>query len=261
VSRSPPPGSLSLARGRDPRDVALVAFGGAGPLHAARIVEELGMPEAIIPPVAGNFCAFGLLETDLGYDNARTLVMRRSEAKPEELSVIYRELEDAVTARLLAEGAPADRITLLRGVDMRYAGQLHEVTVPVPDGPFTEAGLALVEKAFHEGHLREFAYQSLGEPTELVTFRVRAVWRVQRPGLREIPSGTLAGALKKRRQVYFYGLERWVECPVYEREKLGQGCEMRGPAIVEEMSSTTLVPPSFVARVDQYGNLRLKVAS
>ena len=249
---------LTAARGRDPRDSVLVVFGGAGPLHAARILADLGMPEAVIPPVAGNFSAFGLLCTDLGQDAARTQVMQTAAADPSSVEQIYQELAELVITRLEAQGAPADRIVVSRTVDMRYAGQLHEVNVRMPDSTLTPREIETAEAAFHQGHLREYAYESEGETTEMVTFRVRAVWRVRRPKLQEIEAGSLDQALKKRRQVYFYELGRRVECPVYQREKLGKGCSIDGPAIVEEMSSTTLVPPSFRASVDQYGKLRLK---
>ena len=163
-----------------------------------------------------------------------------------------------MSARLEAQGAPVDRIVVSRTLDMRYAGQLHEVNVAVPDSTFTTKEIEAAEAAFHQGHLQEYAYKSEGETTEMVTFRVRAVWRRRRPKLQEIQARDLGQALKKRRQVYFYELGRRVECPAYQREKLGKGCSIDGPAIIEEMSSTTLVPPSFVASVDQYGNIRLK---
>ena len=185
-------------------------------------------------------------------------MIRTAEAEPSTLEQIYQELAELVIARLEAQGAPVDRIVISRTVDMRYAGQLHEVNVPVPDSTLTPKEIEAAAEAFHQGHLQEYAYKSEGETTEMVTFRVRAVWRVRRPKLREIEAGNLDQALKKRRQVYFYELGRRVECPVYQRETLGKGCSIDGPAIVEEMSSTTLVPPSFRASVDQYGNIRLK---
>ena len=249
---------LTVVRGRDPRDCVLVAFGGAGPLHAAQVLAEMSMPEAVIPPVAGNFSAFGLLATDRGHDVARTQVMATHAADPSVVSRIYAELSAAVVGRLEAEGAPSGQIRLLHTVDMRYERQLHELAISVPDRPLSREDVDALETDFHRAHLTEFGYENLEDKTELVTFRVRGVWQLQRPRLKPIGARPLEDALKKRRAVYFRELPGWVECPVYERELLGHGCAVTGPAIIEEMTSATLVPPDFTAAVDEYANIRLR---
>ena len=248
---------LTVAKGRDPRDAILVAFGGAGPLHAARILEELSMPEAVIPPMAGNFSALGLLNTDLGYDVARTHVIPTLDAVPESLNRIFRELTESVVTRLLNEGAFRNKVKVFWTIDMRYSGQLHEVNISLANNKLTEKDLFTAERDFHEEHLREFAYKIDNEPTEVVTFRVRAVWESPRSVLPKIAANDLKSAFKKYRMAYFYRLNRWVSTPVYQREKLGSGCEIKGPSIIEEMASTTLIPPFFQAQVDQYGNIRM----
>ena len=153
--------------------------------------QPLSLVNRTLPPVAGNFSAFGLLCADLGHDAARTRVIRTADAEPSTLEQIYQELAALVIARLEAQGAPVDRIVVSRTVDMRYAGQLHEVNVPVPDSTLTPKEIEVAEEAFHQGHLQEYAYKSEGETTEMVTFRVRAVWRVHRPKLQEVEPGNL----------------------------------------------------------------------
>ena len=249
---------LTVVRGRDPRDCVLLAFGGSGPLHAAQVLYEMSMPEAVIPPVAGNFSAFGLLAADRGHDIARTEVVATHSADPAAVNQIYVELCAAVRARLEAEGAPGNQIELLRTVDMRYARQLHELALPVSDRPMNGEDVRALEIAFHERHLAEFAYECRDEHTELVTFRVRGVWRLRRPELKRIGPRRLEDACKKRRGVYFREPPGWVECPVYERELLGHGCDITGPAIIEEMTSATLVPPGFTASIDAYANIHLR---
>ena len=166
------------------------------------------MPEAVIPPMAGNFSALGLLNTNLGYDVARTHVISTLDAVPESLNRIFGELTEYVVTRLLNEGAFRNKVKLFWTIDMRYSGQLHEVNISLPNNKLTEKDLCTAERDFHEEHLREFAYKIDNELTEMVTFRVRAVWEFPRSALPKIAVNDLKSASKKYRMAYFYRLTR-----------------------------------------------------
>ena len=251
---------VTIARGRDPRDFALVAFGGAGPLQAAYVIGELGIPQAIIPPAPGNFSALGLLSTDIIHDAVRTHMTLLEQADLGRLNALYQEMEEALAHTLHQEGISGDALHLLRSVDMRYKGQFHIINIPVTSGALTDVDLRRLEEAYHQEHLRLYTYYSRGEPTELVNLRVRGVGVVPRPALRRLESGDARDASKGTRSVYFREARGPLECQIYARDQLGAGSFIEGPAIIEERTSTTLVPPGLVATIDEYANIILKGA-
>jgi len=243
---------ISIMRGHDPRDFALFAYGGAGPLHAALVAAELGSARVIVPPMPGNFSAFGLLVADVRHDYARTKVVATAALPFAELTRIFAEMREEARHRLAEEGfAPAEMRFELR-LDMRYVGQAFELSVVVPEAA---AAMADIDEAFLAAYEKRYAYAVPG-PAEIVTFRLSAYGLVAKPSLPPLAAGgSLADAKCAERAVAFAG--RFQTIAVYERAKLGAGTALEGPAIIEESGASTLVPPEFKASVDGFGNLVL----
>ena len=246
---------VTIARGRDPRDFSLVVYGGAGPLVAAHVIGEMGITQAVIPQVPGNFSALGLISTDIIYDLVRTYAGDQQRVDLERVNNLFREMEEELEARLSHEGLAPENITLQRSADMKYKGQFHILNVPVNDGHLNSEDLSTLRKVFEDEHLRLYTYSSEGEPTDLVNVRLRGRGNLERPALPRISPGTAQQAFVDTRLVYFRETKEPMDCSVYNRELLGASSTFDGPAIVEEKTSTTLVPPGFSARVDEYGNI------
>ncbi|WGF88031.1 hydantoinase/oxoprolinase family protein [Marinivivus vitaminiproducens] len=251
---------ISVQRGHDPRDYALVAFGGAGPLHAARLAKELDIGCIIVPRSPGILCAMGLLLTDLRADFATT---RLSALAPEILPGMVEAFEGLArqcAAWFAEEGvAPADR-RITRTVDMRYAGQNYELPVTLPDGPIDESALAFLADGFSAAHRQRFGFVAEGETIQLVTFRAEAAGFVRKAAFEPSP---LAGAdpsaaVVGERPVWLPEAGGFVPCRVYDRDLLQAGHCIHGPAIVEQMDTTTVVLPGQRALVEPYLNLILE---
>jgi N-methylhydantoinase A len=251
---------ISVQRGHDPRDYTLTAFGGAGPLHAAQLAKELEIGRILVPRSPGILCAMGLLLTDLRADFSATRLQTLGAA-------ILPDITDAFATLLVqAEGwfaeehiAPEAR-RLSRTVDMRYAGQNYELSVAVPDWPVTAATLDVLAAGFEEAHRRMYGFIAEGEPVQLVTFRVEATGVVRKAAFQPQPlqGPDASAAVTSRREVWLGS--GFVACPVYDRDKLAPGNRIQGPAIVEQMDTTTVVPAGTDARVDAYLNLILEAA-
>jgi N-methylhydantoinase A len=236
---------ISVQRGYDPRDFALVGFGGAGPVHANAIAREAGMPTLVVPRSPGIFSATGLLTTDLKRDAATTMLRRLDELDPAELEREFARLEDAGGAELAREGLRGDDVEFVRQVDVRYVGQSYELTIGAGDG--------LLER-FHAEHERTYGFNAPGEPVEVVSLRLTSVGRIAKPPPVPIEA-TGRAEPKARRPVYFAEADGYVDCPIYDRYALPAGASFAGPAVVEEFDSTTVVHPGFSVRVDEPGNL------
>ncbi|MEJ0068477.1 MAG: hydantoinase/oxoprolinase family protein [Pseudomonadota bacterium] len=253
---------ISVQRGHDPRDYTLMAFGGAGPLHAARLARELEIKRVLVPRNPGILCAMGLLLTDLRADFAATKLLPLEAAILPEIEAALAALAAQADAWFAHEGiAPADR-RLARTVDMRYAGQNYELAVPLPDGPATAATLARLAEGFFEIHHRLYGFVAADEPVQLVTFRAEATGLVRKATLKAhaVEGPDAAPAIRQQRRVWLAEAAGFVSCPVYERDLLRPGNQFAGPAIVEQMDATTVVLPGMAARVDQYLNLILDTA-
>jgi N-methylhydantoinase A len=249
---------VSVERGYDPREFALVAFGGAGPLHAASLAAAVGIPRVVVPRTAGVLSALGLLISDVVYDYGVSRVRPWSAVEPATLSEPFDEFAARGRDRLSAEGFDADATVVDRSVDVRYAGQSFELRVPVPDGPVDEGTLSTVAERFHERHRRRYGHAYPAEPVELVTVRTRARGVVDPPELRPEPvAGSVDDAVRERRPVSFGGDP--VETVVYEREGLPTGGDFDGPAVIEGAESTIAVPPDQRVRVDDYGSVVVEV--
>ncbi len=244
---------ISIAKGHDPRDFVLLAYGGAGPMHAALIAEEVEVPRVLVPTAPGNFSAFGSLISDLRHDHVRTRLVNTRRGNFADVQEAFAELEAEAGAMLEREGIPPDRVELLRALGMRYVGQSWELLVRVPDGADSMAAL---EEAFHATHERRYGHAS-GGAAEIVNFRVTGVGVIAKPSLpRWSVTGPVADARRAERPVYFEGA--FVSVSVYQRERLPVGGRLAGPAIVEEMGSTTVVPPRWTGTVGAWGELLLE---
>ena len=246
---------ISVMRGLDPRDFTLFAYGGAGPLHAAAIADELGMTRIVIPPMPGAFSAYGLLAADTRYDVTQTRLTRLDNTDWATLQDILTPLRTRATERLAEDGFTGDKMRLQTSLEMRYVGQAFELATAVPDGA---AKIADIENAFRAAY--EERYGQLDEgPVEIVSFRVIGIGLSDRTDLPEqVVDGDLSDAEIGRRPVVFGGTAQ--ETSIYRRPDLPTGIAIPGPAIIEEDGATTVVPPGFTASQDRYGIMMLTKA-
>jgi N-methylhydantoinase A len=250
---------VSVERGYDPREFALVAFGGAGPVHAARLAQELEIPQVIVPPIPGGFSALGLVATDLRRDYARTFYAALAAVDRRAMAAAWEAMEETARAMLHAAGVPESRWEITRAADLRYGRQAYELTVPVASGPITDATLARLGADFHARHRMTYGHANPGEPVQLVNLRVSALGKLA--GLTLTRRRAAAGGPPEAtsRPVYFRetGL---VACDVVMRESLAPGLGREGPLVVEAADTTIVVPPGWRLRVDDRGFVLLEAA-
>jgi N-methylhydantoinase A len=247
--------AISTMRGHDLRDFMLLAFGGAGPVHAGRIARDLGMAGVIVPLYPGVFSAIGLLMSDVKHDYIRSQLTPLSEATPEAVNGMFEHLAAQALEELRGDGFAPDRIRIERALDMRYAGQGYEIAVPCPAEPIGSADLKQLRVGFDQQHRSMFGHMAPEEPVEIVSYRVRGVGLVPPVAMPkfERAGGTLADAQRELRRARFDGEE--LDCPVYQRERLDVGLELAGPAILDQFDCTTVICPGQTARVDEWKNL------
>lgn len=254
---------VSVERGHDPRDFALFCYGGGGGLFASSLAQELDIPRAIIPPNPAVFSAWGILTSDIREDAVRTWVRSTEDLEVAELIADFGQLANSALEQLQHIGLRDNSVQYLRSVDMRYEGQEHTVRVPVPsDTELLKDGLGLLQRRFDELHEKAYAHASPGTPTEIVNLRCSAVVTMKKPRMTRIDSasGDPARAIKERREVQF-ATDRVKACPIYDREKLGAGDRIDGPAVIEEWNSTTTIWPRQRAEVDAYANIVIQIAA
>jgi N-methylhydantoinase A len=245
----------SVARGYDPRDLATVAYGGAGPLVATSLAQALGSPLVLIPPHPGIFSAIGMLYSDMRLDLSRSFMGRIDSIKMNEMADAFNELETKATSTMRKEGF-AGNIGIFRTADLRYVGQNYEVATPVPSGDLTDTKRKEIVDSFNKEHRRLYAHSKPDEPIEMLTLRVAAVGSMLKPALTRIGSGReLEKGQRSERRMYFEETRGYEPTPIYERTALGAGVSVSGPAVIEEMDSTTLVRPGQSAAVDHFGNV------
>jgi N-methylhydantoinase A len=249
---------VSTQRGYDPRDFAILAFGGAGPVHAGELAEELEMKKIIVPPLPGALSAEGLLMSDVRHDFSTTFLKPLGKVEAWTLNEKYHGLGMRATEVLEREGIPNMNIRILRSADMRYLGQAYEITIPLPNSKLSQKDIESLRARFHEAHQMKYGHAAVQEPVELVNVRVTGLGRFTKMRRRPIKKSRRRTALKEKRRVYFAGTERFEVCGVYERSRLGRGETITGPALIEQIDSTTLVEPNSVCTVDRFGNLILK---
>ncbi|UCD71681.1 MAG: hydantoinase/oxoprolinase family protein [Syntrophobacterales bacterium] len=249
---------IMMEKGYDPRDFAVLAFGGAGPVFGTTIAEELGIPIVVIPPAPGNFSAFGMLMIDVTHDFSQTYVELLERITVEEIEEIFESLREKGARILSEEGIPENRRKYLRSIDMRYKGQEHTVNVQFPD-QIPRVNKQALEKDFERLHERRYGHR-MPDPPQIVHLRVKAIGLMDKPELREIEQGKKGApgrALKGKRQVFRDG--DFTTYRIFNRENLLAGNRLSGPAIIEERTSTTVVHPSQSMEVDRYGNLIIEI--
>jgi N-methylhydantoinase A len=251
---------MTIQRGIDPRNFALLAFGGAGPAQSPAVMDLLGMKACIVPPNPGNLSAFGLLAVDWRTDHIVTKVMHQDAIDTGVVASHYADLEEAAVDTLRRDGIDPARIRIAREADIRYAGQSMEVRVAAPAGAVDEAFLTGLIDAFHAAHHRTFGYDYAGQQkVELVNLCVSGFGLIDRPGLPKLAvHGGAAPARKSVRLVYFDGAFR--DTAVYDRAVLPPGVRLDGPAVLEEFGSTTVVFPGQHLEVDPHGILIVRPA-
>ena len=250
---------VSVERGYDPRDFALMCFGGAGPMHACALAEELNIPKIIIPPNPGLFSAYGLLTADFKSTFVDAVMKLMNEVDAKELETTFQKLELKGMRILERQRIPKGNMRFVRQLDLRYFGQSYELTVPV-NTPFTDNALRQVVESFHKKHKAVYGYAVRDEPVELVNVRLIAVGLVKKPMLKEQPlhgEDPPKEVVIARRKVFFEQHDDYVKTPIYEREKLNSGNVVEGPAVIEQYDATTVVYPRWKASVDKLGNLVL----
>ncbi|WP_222920106.1 hydantoinase/oxoprolinase family protein [Natrinema sp. SYSU A 869] len=234
--------SVTVERGHDPREFALVAFGGAGPMHAAALADSLSVDRVVVPRPGGVLSAFGLLAADESYDAVRTVGVALEGADPAELEDVY----DDLVADVLADASEPDAARVERAADCRYAGQSFELTVPVDD----EFDAAAVADRFHDAHERTYGY-AMDESIEVVNLRATATIPGSEPAIRHEGAGN---ARIGTREAHFPGTGAR-EAAVYDRDRLAAGASIMGPAVLEQAESTTVVPPTWDGEILADGTL------
>ncbi len=250
--------AISTMRGHDLRDFMLLAFGGAGPLHACRVAAELGMKGVIVPLFPGVYSAMGLVMSDVKHDYVRSRLTPLASIDENAVNTVFAELTTLARDELEAEQFAHEAIEIEHALDLRYAGQGYEVTLPC-SAPLPHGGLLALRRSFDEEHAKAFGHTAPGEPVEIVSYRVRGVGRV--PPV-ELPAHKSCGtplehALRERRPAVFDGVT--LDCPVYQRERLDVGLTFWGPAIIDQLDCTTVVPPGHRVRIDDYRNLIIEL--
>jgi N-methylhydantoinase A len=261
--------AVSAERGHDPREAALVAFGGNGPLHGAAVAAELGVPRVLVPPAPGVFSAYGLLAAEVEHHFLRTslgLLDALDDGERQGFTALLREMAAGARQTLAHDGYGADRTALRWSADLRYLGQSFELAIPFTPADnltFDEKTAAALVEAFGAGHERTYGHRAAGEPVELVNVRLAARGLAAQP--RRLPGPpapaaqrTVAGG--RSRRAYFGPPAGWIETPVVARSGLDPR-PAAGPLIVEEYDATTLVPPGWTARPGPAGTIMLERAS
>lgn len=251
--------AISTMRGHDLRDFHLLAFGGAGPVHAGRIARDLGMAGVIVPLYPGVFSAIGLMMSDVKHDYIQSKMTPLPQLTSADINGMFARLHDQALAELRSDGFGPEHIRIQRAIDMRYAGQGYEMTIPCTDEALSEADLAGLRTRFDAQHKAMFGHSAPEELVEVVSYRVRGIGLVPAVEMpRFAPTGTpLAAALRERRHVRFDGVT--VDCPVYQRELIDVGLTVAGPAILDQLDCTTVLCPGQTARVDEYKNLIVRM--
>ncbi|MFF3569143.1 hydantoinase/oxoprolinase family protein [Nocardia jiangxiensis] len=246
---------VTVQRGIDPRDFALVASGGAGPMHAARVAERFDIDTVIVPPSCGVGSAVGLLATDLSVNSVATRVLSATGSSLSEVTTIFDEL----VTRALHElgGAPGDSdVTIARAVDLRFVGQAHQIRVELPGWPLTDEVLAALVEQFCEQYRAQYGIE-LRDPAEMVTYRAQVSRLVPKVPLGRRAAATSASNQHPDRQVWFAEYAEYRPVPVYDRDQLSPGAELAGPLIVDDRESTVVVPPTWNATIDNSANIVL----
>jgi N-methylhydantoinase A len=254
--------SRTIQKGHDPREFSLVAFGGAGPLHAAEVARSLGIPEVIVPVYPGLTSALGLLSSDLKYDLIRNEFMLDGDADLGKLAADFADLDAEARAQLERDGVPAGEVDLIHAADCRYVGQGYELRVRMAAGAVDEAAIAGLWRDFHRLHEDEYGRSFPANPIELVNIRVVAVGPMPKvPPFKGVREGSVEDALVDAQDVFYRGESRVEghETRFYERDRLPVGATVEGSAVLLQPDSTVIVPPGASAEVLETGDVLLRI--
>ncbi len=245
---------LSVEQGHDPRDFALVAFGGAGPLHGAAIMREVGIRTMLIPPHPGVLCALGCAIADIRHDLSQTVERALDTLEPGFVAGVLARQRREGEARLAEDDLALERIAVSHSAQMSYVGQIHALTVPVE----TEWSLARMAQAFEQVYAREYGNTLGAMPKSLVSLKTAVLGVRRQPVSKPAPEGPPRSATPSGKRPVHFG--HWLETPIFRREQLEPGMRIDGPAVVEQADTTTIIEPGMRARVDGFGNLLVEIA-
>lgn len=241
--------TITVGRGIDPREYSLVAFGGAGPMHAVWLARELDIGEIIVPFAPGAFSAWGMQQADMRYDLVRNFFFPVAQTRTEDVAAVLRELVADGRAALELDGIPPEDMAFELSGDMRYVGQEYAVRVQIGQ----DVRLEDMEQTFHDAYLVRYGHSTPGAPVEFVNLRVAALGRIRRSPSTFQPPADTADPVMGQRQVIFDGAAR--ATPIVQRSRLDRGWRSPGPIVIEEDTATTVVPPGYIARIDDFGNI------
>ena len=251
---------VASAKGNSPSEFSLFAYGGAGPLCAADVNEEVGCPRIIIPPAPGTLCARGILLSDLSFDFVRSVLVIAEEDGWEAVMNNLEVLKEQANKLFINDEVIPSARSFKYYLEARYKGQSYELRIPLP-GQIKSNSLVEFIAAFHAEHKKEFGYELLERPIEIVNCRLEAVGKTSKPISEKATQNKTEPEVKETREVYFGSAFGWKETPVYERAGISHRSKVIGPAVIEEMSSTTILPPNYEATVDNRANLILVESS
>lgn len=250
---------ISVERGYDPREFALVSFGGAGSLHACAVAKELGIKKIIIPSSPGIFCSIGLLVADIKYDYVKSKIMVAEKNNIKEINEIFSKMISKGKKMLNKEGVSEENQEYILTIDARYKRQNYELQLIIPEEKLDEKILNNIKSQFHKEHMKNYGYFDEDQSIELINYRVNAIGRTPKP---DMPKYTIKDSLNPpvpnaNRKVYFDENKGFVDCPIYLRDNLSAGHEIFGPAVVEQMDTTILINPGWNVSIDEYLNIKL----
>jgi N-methylhydantoinase A len=246
---------VSIGAGYDPRQCVLIVAGGAGAVHAAAIAHELGIRKLLVPREASVFCAAGMLLSDLKHDYVRNLSGELSRLPREKIHQLYGEMEAEALETLGDEGVGKEDIVFCYGVDLKYAGQFHELTIPFN---LSSDALAHLKQSFDAHHQRLYGYHLPDQPVEALHWRLSAIGQIERPSFSEKrATGAGKSAGKRNRAMVFDGLK--VQAKVFDGAQLSPPIKIHGPAIIEEPTTTVVVPPRWELSVNRFGDYELSI--
>jgi N-methylhydantoinase A len=256
---------VSVKRGEDPREFPLVVAGGAGPNHACMIALELEIPVMIIPKESSIFCAAGMLMSNLQHDFVRTLVSPLDKLDPKKFRQFFKEMESEGTDILKSEHIAKNWIQFIHSMDMRYVKQYHEVNVLISQEEILRGKLQAIMKKFHSEHNRLYGYslEEIGTPIEVINLRLTCIGKTEKPRFLKMKyaGSDPSNAFKKKRKVYLPAKKRFQMIPVFDGDRLRYGNKIEGPAIIEQVNTTTFVSPEFSVLCDAYGSFTMYLKS
>lgn len=251
---------ITIEKGYDPRDFALICAGGAAGMHITALAEEMGIHTVLVPKMASCLCAFGQIISDVKYNFLATQTMLMSaDANLDKLNATLARLESEGREKLHQDGFDDKDIEVVRTMEMRYVGQVHECNVLVPNGVLDDKAAQTILDSFHQRHRQLYTYDEVGSPVELVNVEVSIIGKVSKPVLPTFDAhqGDLSDALTTHREMIFDQSYEWINTPVYDGTKLGAGIEIAGPALIEEPTTTILIKAGWRAVLDKSGTYKL----